>query len=694
MATATKNYNAWDLSNGMDVDYSGSAERKKADEEYARAQKIIADAYEMDSYSATAQSNADKTNAENAAYLNTIDAKTNALNAENLLNTSINTDKQATLDAVNNFERFFSEEQRIPVTVSNQTSTEQNVVDTAVTNVNETATPQISTELPNNNENVNKQNNAQGATVQNTAVQSVATKNQQPPQQQLTRQRTNLEVLQAVELRSTGKVLYEVQKRIKQENINNAAGSAYYNPMASLDALRKAGVSVPIQLQNTGDGNYIQTLPDGKSINLTRLDVGVMVNDIIYSTRDMMKRDETAINDAKTQKAKQIEEKRKFENDLIAYDAQKKIDLSNQLIEIKVRNDYAMQQKAYEDSLSNKNTPTGQRTLPANMFGVVKSVSQPNGTPQPMSNMDFLAFKESGGDYKKMQTNGGGYVGRYQFGAASLVEAGLVSREKLAAANPTKKGFNQREFLENPANWINGNSLETFLNTPSMQDKAFTQKQAAETKQITNILKSRGDETYKDPEKVQALVNAAHLVGVGGIDKDGKPSGVMGVFKNGRFTGDAEDGNGTKASTYYADTLANIQLNNQLNNKKLFLPVGEPRPNNPNIATNNVSSKATIDLKIPSITKELDVLDLQLKRAGDALIVNKDRELKNELRKTIEELKSKRILLGKSLKNEQERIGYQIYKQSSDKQSKEYSQEYKNKKQELSNKVKAILEGK
>jgi hypothetical protein len=689
MATATKNYNAWDLSSGMDVDYSGSAERKKADEEYARAQKIIADAYEMDSYSATAQSNANKTNAENQAYLNTIDAKTNALNAENLLNTSINTDKQATLDAVNNFERFFSEEQRIPVTVSNQTSTEQNVVDTAVTNVNETATPQTISELPNNNKNVNKQNNAQGAIVQNTAVQntaveSVLTKNQQVPQQPLTRQRTNLEVLQAVELRATGKVLYEVQKRIKQEHINNAAGSAYYNPMASLDALRKAGVSVPIQLQNTGDGNYIQTLPDGKSINLTRLDVGVMVNDIIYSTRDMMKRDETAINDAKTQKAKQIEEQRKFENDLLKYDAQNKIDLSNRLIELEVQNDYGKQQKAYEDSISNKNTPTGQRTLPANMLG----------GSQPMSNMDFLAKKESGGDYKKMQANGGGYVGRYQFGAASLVEAGLVSREKLAAANPTKKGFNQREFLENQANWTNGNSLETFLNTPSMQDKAYSQKQAAETKQIINILKSRGDKTYEDPAKVQALVNAAHLVGVGGIDKDGEPTGVMGFFKNGRFTGDVKDGNGTKASTYYADTLANIQQNNQqLNKQQLLLPAGVERPNNLNIASSSVPSQVNRDLKIPSITKELGVLDLQLKRAGDALIVNKDRELKNELRKTIEELKSKRILLGKSLKNEQEKIGYEIYKQSSDKQSKEQSQEYKNKKQEISNKVKAILEG-
>jgi hypothetical protein len=689
MATATKNYNAWDLSSGMDVDYSGSAERKKADEEYARAQKIIADAYEMDSYSATAQSNANKTNAENQAYLNTIDAKTNALNAENLLNTSINTDKQATLDAVNNFERFFSEEQRIPVTVSNQTSTEQNVVDTAVTNVNETATPQTISELPNNNKNVNKQNNAQGAIVQNTAVQntaveSVLTKNQQVPQQPLTRQRTNLEVLQAVELRATGKVLYEVQKRIKQEHINNAAGSAYYNPMASLDALRKAGVSVPIQLQNTGDGNYIQTLPDGKSINLTRLDVGVMVNDIIYSTRDMMKKDETAINDAKTQKAKQIEEQRKFENDLLKYDAQNKIDLSNRLIELEVQNDYGKQQKAYEDSISNKNTPTGQRTLPTNMLG----------GSQPMSNMDFLAKKESGGDYKKMQANGGGYVGRYQFGAASLVEAGLVSREKLAAANPTKKGFNQREFLENQANWTNGNSLETFLNTPSMQDKAYSQKQAAETKQIINILKSRGDKTYEDPAKVQALVNAAHLVGVGGIDKDGEPTGVMGFFKNGRFTGDVKDGNGTKASTYYADTLANIQQNNQqLNKQQLLLPAGVERPNNLNIASSSVPSQVNRDLKIPSITKELGVLDLQLKRAGDALIVNKDRELKNELRKTIEELKSKRILLGKSLKNEQEKIGYEIYKQSSDKQSKEQSQEYKNKKQEISNKVKAILEG-
>jgi hypothetical protein len=689
MATATKNYNAWDLSSGMDVDYSGSAERKKADEEYARAQKIIADAYEMDSYSATAQSNANKTNAENQAYLNTIDAKTNALNSENLLNTSINTDKQATLDAVNNFERFFSEEQRIPVTVSNQTSTEQNVVDTAVTNVNETATPQTISELPNNNKNVNKQNNAQGAIVQNTAVQntaveSVLTKNQQVPQQPLTRQRTNLEVLQAVELRATGKVLYEVQKRIKQEHINNAAGSAYYNPMASLDALRKAGVSVPIQLQNTGDGNYIQTLPDGKSINLTRLDVGVMVNDIIYSTRDMMKRDETAINDAKTQKAKQIEEQRKFENDLLKYDAQNKIDLSNRLIELEVKNDYVKQQNAYEDSLNNKNTPTGQRTLPANMLG----------GSQPMSNMDFLAKKESGGYYKKMQANGGGYVGRYQFGAASLVEAGLVSREKLAAANPTKKGFNQREFLENQANWTNGNSLETFLNTPSMQDKAYSQKQAAETKQIINILKSRGDKTYEDPAKVQALVNAAHLVGVGGIDKDGEPTGVMGFFKNGRFTGDVKDGNGTKASTYYADTLANIQQNNQqLNKQQLLLPAGVERPNNLNIASSSVPSQVNRDLKIPSITKELSVLDLQLKRAGDALIVNKDRELKNELRKTIEELKSKRILLGKSLKNEQEKIGYEIYKQSSDKQSKEQSQEYKNKKQEISNKVKAILEG-
>jgi hypothetical protein len=669
MATVTKNYNAWDLSNGMDVDYSGSAERKKADEEYARAKKIIADAYEMDSYSATAQSNANKTNAENAAYLNTIDAKTNALNAENLLNTSINTDKQATLDAVNNFERFFSEEQKIPVTVSNQTSTEQNVVDTAVTNVNETATPQTISELPNNNESVNKQNNAQGAIVQNTAVQntaveSVATKNQQTPQQPLTRQRTNLEVLQAVELRATGKVLYEVQKRIKQEHINNAAGSAYYNPMASLDALRKAGVSVPIQLQNTGDGNYIQTLPDGKSINLTRLDVGVMVNDIIYSTKDMMKRDETAIKDAKTQAETIAEEQRKFKNDLLKYDAQNKIDLSNRLIELKVQNDYGKQQKAYEDSLSNKNTPTGQKLPPANMFGG----SQPNGTPQPMSNMDFLAKKESGGDYKKMQANGGGYVGRYQFGATSLVEAGLVSREKLNAVKNTK-GFSQREFLENPANWINGNSLETFLNTPSMQDKAYSQKQAADTKQITNILKSRGDETYEDPDKVQALVNAAHLVGVGGIDKDGEPSGVMGFFKNGRFIGDVKDGNGTKANTYYLDTLANIQRNKQ----QLLLPVGVERLNNLNTATSSVPSqvKSQVNRERGDIILELNKTESEFKNLRDVYVNRSDSDAPysydfiSKLKSKIDETQIKIIKLKEEMRDFNKRDDATINKRNS-----------------------------
>ncbi|OQK16738.1 hypothetical protein AU255_02185 [Methyloprofundus sedimenti] len=147
---------------------------------------------------------------------------------------------------------------------------------------------------------------------------------------------------------------------------------------------------------------------------------------------------------------------------------------------------------------------------------------------------------ESGGDPR--EENDYGYIGKYQFSADALADAGFVSLKNLKEAKK-KSGKNwfkggQADFLNNDINWARKGGKEAFLSDSVLQDKAFakyTNRNIATGMRFGAIKK--GDSAGK----IAAYAKAAHLKGAGGANK---------LFIDGI---DGTDANGTKASKYAAD---------------------------------------------------------------------------------------------------------------------------------------------
>lgn len=150
--------------------------------------------------------------------------------------------------------------------------------------------------------------------------------------------------------------------------------------------------------------------------------------------------------------------------------------------------------------------------------------------------MAQIAHTESGGKYDAV--NQFGYAGKYQMGSLALQDAGLL-----------KPGTPQSpEALNNPDNWIGGagkpNSLEEFLSNQELQERTmvdYTNRNLATLKRTGALT---DDSTT---EEISGALAAAHLVGAGGATK---------LIKTGL---DPQDGNGTKASQYYANGKAAIK---------------------------------------------------------------------------------------------------------------------------------------
>jgi len=119
---------------------------------------------------------------------------------------------------------------------------------------------------------------------------------------------------------------------------------------------------------------------------------------------------------------------------------------------------------------------------------------------------DTMLHRESGGDYSVR--NDLGYSGGYQFGASALETLGYLKK------GSSKEG---NKALENADNWTGKSgveSLEDFLSSKEVQDKAFDENLAFNE----NVLRSIGvidDNTL--PEDVQGYLAAAHLLGAGKV---------------------------------------------------------------------------------------------------------------------------------------------------------------------------------
>ena len=132
--------------------------------------------------------------------------------------------------------------------------------------------------------------------------------------------------------------------------------------------------------------------------------------------------------------------------------------------------------------------------------------------------LDAIGFRESSGNYKAV--NRFGYLGKYQFGRATLNAIGF-------------KNVSNREFLANPS--IQEKAMLTLLKRNKHTLRREIRKYVGKTIHGVYITES-------------GILAAAHLGGAGNVKK---------FFRNGK---NFADGNGTKM-TSYMKRFANYQLN-------------------------------------------------------------------------------------------------------------------------------------
>jgi hypothetical protein len=110
-----------------------------------------------------------------------------------------------------------------------------------------------------------------------------------------------------------------------------------------------------------------------------------------------------------------------------------------------------------------------------------------------------------------------GFTGRYKAGAEFLAEAGYIDRDRLDQAMSGHrsewawaKTGGMAAFLEDPANWKNGLSLDAYRQSPDLQDRAFkinAEHDYARAREQGFL----GDDDK--PGRVAGFLKAAHVVG-------------------------------------------------------------------------------------------------------------------------------------------------------------------------------------
>ncbi len=155
-----------------------------------------------------------------------------------------------------------------------------------------------------------------------------------------------------------------------------------------------------------------------------------------------------------------------------------------------------------------------------------------------------LAQMESGN--KKYAVNSRGFLGKYQLGAMSLVEAGFVKLENYRALTYTvktetraakvmwKDGYSLKKFLDEDRNWLIDGGKQAFLASDELQDMAMDKLLQKNVKRLQNA-----GVDLSNPKKAKALLMSAHLGGV---------KSAIALYKNGT---DYKDEYGTSIKKYY-----------------------------------------------------------------------------------------------------------------------------------------------
>ena len=138
-------------------------------------------------------------------------------------------------------------------------------------------------------------------------------------------------------------------------------------------------------------------------------------------------------------------------------------------------------------------------------------------------------------NFKYSVENTFGYIGRYQFGAAALVDRGYITR---AAYDQYGGGGGGNKALNDPAAWTGKDGIrskEDFLANPSIQEKIMDEQLKANYK---TGLKIGAIKDTDDPATVAGVLGTSQLLG---------PSGA----KKWRFSATGKDAYGTTGTDYF-----------------------------------------------------------------------------------------------------------------------------------------------
>lgn len=130
-----------------------------------------------------------------------------------------------------------------------------------------------------------------------------------------------------------------------------------------------------------------------------------------------------------------------------------------------------------------------------------------------------IALKESGNRYDVVNRNG--FMGKYQFGAMSLVDLGIISKEKYKAQTYTMPTLTRKakvmwrdnqslnSFVNNPSNWNITGGKDAFLCNIKLQEDAMDKV----LQRNYSTLSNRGID-MSNKAKAKSLLMAAHFGGI------------------------------------------------------------------------------------------------------------------------------------------------------------------------------------
>lgn len=132
-----------------------------------------------------------------------------------------------------------------------------------------------------------------------------------------------------------------------------------------------------------------------------------------------------------------------------------------------------------------------------------------------------------------------GYSGLYQFGGEALAEVGYMRK--------VGGGWRQQNAaMSNSSNWLNGLSLQKFLSSRELQDRAYVALVNKNLQYGRGIGGAKFDALMRDYHQVAKYAKMAHLKGAG--------NAVKGLL----YGRDAADGNGTSMIQYGNKAAANV----------------------------------------------------------------------------------------------------------------------------------------